>query len=848
MNELIHPDRSNGVDWRAARITLLLLLLTSLLLLAPALRPGTMLLPAHLPYLLDPLWQLLAPPGAIAGANPILGDQFYQYHAWKSATRQALANGELPLWSAAVNGGQPLLANGQVGLFDPFNLVGMLFPLTTSYVVGALLRLWVAGIFTYVYARTTGLSLLASWLAMLVFAFSGPLVSWLGATPSHVMVWLPALLWAGEKMISRRRLGWSLVAASLLGLMVLSAQPEIAFQIGMVWGIYLICRAAWLEGGILPALRRHAAWWVLVALLGVALAAVEALPFVDALRYSVVFDQRLATTTPDLAQWLRRIFLDWQAWPTLVTALLPNFLGREADDSYWYPAGNSIENNAYAGVLPLLLALLALWAGWRGQKERARGWFWLWGGLGAGALALAVGLPLLNALNYLPPFNLVAPGRLRVVYVFAVAILAGWGLDFLRADTKLRRPLFILLVLAALANLVLVGAAYGGFTLYAEQLIASGRAFMEANVGTPSLDQPLAELYALVDARHEAKLAMLRPSNPVMYLPLLVAIVVALLLWLERKGRLSRSLFVAALISIAWLDLFWTGAGLNASAPAAWLEPVPPAVEYLQQQPGLFRVVGTQLILNPNMAILTGLEDVRGYDPLAVKRYNDLLSGLDGYAPAHYHNYFRHVDDPRLDLLNATYALSRTPPTDPRWEPVFDDPSGVTVYRSRTVLPRAHIVYDAEVVENAQASLAHTLDPTFDSRQNVVLEQMPLGWTPPTSPPAIPPQVAFVEHEANRVRLNVVTDASGLLVLTDTYLPGWRASVDGQSAPIYIANHAFRAVVVPAGTHAVTFTYAPASLPWGAGISGAALIVLLAGALWARRLLPREFQREGLSP
>ena len=96
--------------------------------------------------------------------------------------------------------------------------------------------------------------------------------------------------------------------------------------------------------------------------------------------------------------------------------------------------------------------------------------------------------------------------------------------------------------------------------------------------------------------------------------------------------------------------------------------------------------------------------------------------------------------------------------------------------------------------------------------------------------------------------MNIVTDAPGLLVLTDTYLPGWRASVGGQPTPLYIANHAFRAVMVPAGTHSVTFTYAPASLRWGVGISGAALVVLVVGALWARRLPPREFAREELLP
>jgi hypothetical protein len=831
---------NSAASRRATLITWLLVLLPPLLFLAPALRPGFMLLPAQLPYLLDPLWQPLAPEGALAQANPVLSDQFYQYHAWKFTLWQALAQGELPLWTPAVNGGQPLLANGQVGLFDPFNLAERLFPLTSSYVVGALLRLWVAGGFTYLYARTIGLSHPAAWLALLVFTLSGPLVSWLGATPSHVLVWLPALLWVGERLLTTRQWGWVWAASGLVALLLFSSQPEIALQMGIVWGIYLLCRAIWLEGGILLGLRRHGARWLLIALLGLALAAVEVLPFVDALRHSMILAQRFVGTQFDLALWLQHVFFNWQEWPTLVTILLPNFLGREASESYWYPTGNSIENNAYAGVLPLLLALLALWAAWRNVNGAARRWIWLWGGLGAGCLALAVGLPLFNALNDLPPFSLVAPGRLRGIYGLAVALLAGWGLDGLRQQPTLRRPLTFLLAGAAIVNVLLVIAAYTGFTLFAGPLIASGRAYMEANVGSPGLDRPLNELYALVETRQQAKLAMLRPANPVMYLPLLVGCGVLLLLWLQRSRRLVLPWLTAVLIAITWLDLAWTGAAINTTAPASWLEPIPPAVEYLQSQPGIFRVVATHQILNPNVSMLTHLEDVRGYDPLAVQRYTVLLAGLDGYAPAHYHNYFVHLDDPRLDLFNATYGLSRTPPMNARWQPVFDDPSGVTVYRNRTALPRAYLVYTAEVVENAEQSLARTLAPSFDPRQSVVLEESPAGWTPPASAPSGPSWVAFTVRRANTMQLEVTTDAPGLLVLLDSYMPGWHATLDNQPTSIYPANHAFRAVVVPAGTHRVTLAYAPPALTWGASISAGALLVLLIGAIWARWMPERR--------
>src|SRR5690348_2000589 len=109
---------------RATRLvdatTWLIILLPPLILLAAALRPGYMLLPAQLPYLWDPLWKAIAPSDFNPAVNPALSDQFYQYHAWKVALWQSLAHGEWPWWNPAVNGGQPFIANGQVGIFDPF--------------------------------------------------------------------------------------------------------------------------------------------------------------------------------------------------------------------------------------------------------------------------------------------------------------------------------------------------------------------------------------------------------------------------------------------------------------------------------------------------------------------------------------------------------------------------------------------------------------------------------------------------------------------------------------------------------------------------------------------------------
>jgi uncharacterized membrane protein YfhO len=65
-----------------------------------------------------------------------------------------------------------------------------------------------------------------------------------------------------------------------------------------------------------------------------------------------------------------------------------------------------------------------------------------------------------------------------------------------------------------------------------------------------------------------------------------------------------------------------------------------------------------------------------------------------------------------------------------------------------------------------------------------------------------------------------------LLVLTDTYYPGWRAKVDGSDAEILRADYVFRAVVLPAGNHTVEFEFKPRSFLFGAALS------CLGGLIW----------------
>lgn len=106
------------------------------------------------------------------------------------------------------------------------------------------------------------------------------------------------------------------------------------------------------------------------------------------------------------------------------------------------------------------------------------------------------------------------------------------------------------------------------------------------------------------------------------------------------------------------------------------------------------------------------------------------------------------------------------------------------------------------------------------------------------APPAAGEDHATVTlYQPERVDVEVRAGQPRLLVLTDTYYPGWIALLDGQAVPVLQANILFRAVAVPAGQHTISFLFRPTSLYIGGAISLlAALLVVLLLAVPSSRL------------
>jgi hypothetical protein len=150
---------------------------------------------------------------------------------------------------------------------------------------------------------------------------------------------------------------------------------------------------------------------------------------------------------------------------------------------------------------------------------------------------------------------------------------------------------------------------------------------------------------------------------------------------------------------------------------------------------------------------------------------------------------------------------------------IFAD--SIRIYRNSDVLPRAYVVSQARVISDDEELLAELLSQTFDPRRTVLLR--PARSEESISYPPIPytlyPIPLSAEYSPNAVKIEVILDRDGYLILSDTYYPGWRAHVDGEEKEILRANYAFRAVPLESGQHTVLFKYDPLSFKMGLAIS-----------------------------
>lgn len=195
-----------------------------------------------------------------------------------------------------------------------------------------------------------------------------------------------------------------------------------------------------------------------------------------------------------------------------------------------------------------------------------------------------------------------------------------------------------------------------------------------------------------------------------------------------------------------------------------------------------------------------------------------------------------------LGFFSIRHILSFLPLDAPGLIPIARQEEGdmsLTLYTNPGALPRAYLTHEATAAATLTEAINTLTSPSFNPGKSVLLEQHEiikypllttfLTRTADASYPLENNTVTWEQDTQTAMRLTVEASSDALLVLTDTYYPGWHARIDSEPTAIFAANLSQRAVMIPKGVHTVTFFYRPASLFSGLFISAVStfLTVLL---------------------
>ena len=443
---------------------------------------------------------------------------------------------------------------------------------------------------------------------------------------------------------------------------------------------------------------------------------------------------------------------------------------RTATRTYWLPS-------IFVG--PLVLAVAAAPFFERDRRRLAL----LLAGIGAVALLLAAAGPPGSWLRAIPPLDRMRyPEKILAAAVFALAALSGLGLDALRfrAGGRTLRALFPLIAAAALA-LALATPGPVGFRSAAAVGLASAAALAFAGDRSQTAGAVLGTICAL-----------------------------------------------ALVVSFAI-----TGRSLFTFVPDAALRERPPTLD------ALGNLTGRVLTPPPRDLSRWVVRDAR-FDRETLSRqrealggYTNLLSGVSTVRTAAAlptgaaRTIADSIDGSRDPVRAAGPASARV-----LWSPLrpgllpsrkvgefFRAP--IAPYR-----PRLSFVRSYRIESDPVRAWRRVASGEVDLAREVLLDREPSPRPPPA--PRSPILIArLAEDRPERIVAEIATNASGLLVVTDLFFPGWVAEEEGRRLPILRADGFFRAVALPAGSHRVIFRYRPVSVFLGAGISAAALLTIL---------------------
>ena len=834
-------------------ITLTFLLLP-LLLFAPVTLGGRTLLPVDNLFVGEPWASFAEQLGVNRPHNALLSDLLLENFAWKRFTVNSIQNRSIPLWDPYLFAGHPFLANGQHSALYPFSVLFYTIPLVKAYGWFTVVQFWLAGLFVYIFLRVLGANRVGGLIAGITYQLSGFfIVSVVFTMVIAAAIWLPLVLTLVEVVIRKQELKgpvayspipYIVLGSFVLGVQTLAGHIEITYYVLLVSGYYALCRLIVLRRrqGVWGPTLRVGGWLLVMVILGLGLGAIQLVPLYEVASHNF----RVGSVTyGDVVGWAlpaRRI----------ISFLIPDFFGNPSHHAYfdvvsrrWMPVGlnahgqvnpicpyctgwdtkTSVEAGAYVGILPLLLALVAIW-GWATDRfarvspsansglpqetlyrhsssplprPATPPQVWIFGLLATVSLLFAFGTPLYALLYYGLPFwnQLHSPFRWIYPFTLSIAVLAGLGTNYLAgrvsprdlADAEARQAngrshslaIFSLRIgwlaswsgLLGLLVMLVILIFPGPFIRLAQTALnRSGLAQNAFADGRQFLGYQWPNLFKFFLFVMAAG-AILRISRCPVYLP-------------RRLGKLA--VWAPLAVLVIALDLLLAGYGFNPAADPALLDFRPPVVDWLLQRQAehphfritSFNVPGEPRTFIANTGMFWDLEDIRGYDSIIPAQYAQFMNLIQEQGDLLYNRIapiyapgYHALDSALLDLLGVRYVLTTQEIPNQGYRLVYQ--GELRVYENLDALPRAFVVPCADVVPPEEMEFAlRSLNP----RQKVLLEsEAGEAWQAgeAQADQCDLEAATITSYAPNEIFIQTSVKQPSWLVLADSYFPGWKA-------------------------------------------------------------------------
>ena len=793
------------LNWKASKLLIVLagVILGQAILYGPSLIGEKVLLPLDIltlkGFYIPPTPETVK----IVPHNKILSDLVDNFEPARQFAISEIHQGRFPWWAPYQYGGVPFVW----AKFSPFLLLECCTKSPVILAWGQIFAALVAGIGMYCFCRRT---LQVGFWPATVCAWCYPLtaffVLWQGFLTGLAVCWLPWLFLAVDRTIRGTH---SLAAPGLsvvTFLTLISGQIDIAGQALLGSGIY----AVWCLWDAHPGGWFLRKFWTasMTLILGCGLGFLLAAPHLLPLLEYAQSGSRMAHRSEGAEE---RPPVGLAALPQVV---LPDMYGsNERGSTFFTPRGegNLMESTtaAYTGVFAtLLVAPLA----WCSRRHRAINAFWIF--LAFFGLSWSLDVPVFVDLLRLPGLNMMSHNRLVFLTSFAILALTATGLETILHGPIQRRWWFWLpaVLLAALCG----WCAYHSIVL-PETITTQTQfdAFYQKRWASIQITTDVEQIQAWF-IRHYTIMAALCGLGFLGWL----------LLWFQKAGRFR---LFPMLVFFLMADLLWFDHGRNTQCdPGLYYPKIPVLDRVAQSVPG--RVIGINC-LPASLAMMQGLNDIRGYDSIDPMRMVDLLkmAAKPGRAPRYAITQYLVPEGgfsptgtaqllPVLDMLGVRYIIFRgTPP--PSAKPAFQGDDYFIVVNSNA-FPRVFVPKSVKTIANGDEELAELASRQFNPADVAYVES-------PVELPAPCRGTAQITNEIpTRIMVSVHMETPGLVVLADRWDKGWRAYWNGKPVPILRANYAIRGVVVPAGNGTLEFIYKPASLILGLWLAGLAVIVL----------------------